>query len=1011
MIGLLLATSLYSQTTYQLNAYSRNGDTLATNSVLDVAGVTRTPAGTPVSTDGLITNHPAGTMISVKAPTAQRLGQTLTFHGWAPTAYDEVSGYAAADTRNPLSFPLSANRKLVAFSGFPFADVLTTPGRVWSTGGHSLWTGTYDVFSPAGGGTARAKALENVGDEAWLESTFTAPTVLGYTWRLDLATGTGARLEALIDGVVSDTLSSDTVPSWKPRTLDLKGSGPVKVRFRLTHTATSTIPLLVNSRPSAYLATILTGTFSAPTRVVVTNTSGSAATVSWNAAFGASSYTAELAADEAFTQVLFTQNITAPTVSHSFGGLTSGALYYYRVISRRAGSEPQTSTVGSFIATVRAAQTINFPAIPTATLGTAAFSPGATASSGLPVTYTTTSENVVITEAGLLLPTGVGSASIRAEQLGNHAFEPATPANQSVSIRVPTNPKIKLTSTTYTYNGSARSVTATTTPPGLPVTYSYKLGKAAATATPPTEAGSYAVTATLALPGINVAPAKSTLLIKKAPITVTGQPAQRVVGQVNPTFTLNYSGYVGGDDESDIDTFPTASTAAAINSAQGTYVIGFKGGLADNYTFVPGQPAGLLTVIGFGGNYSALVFDSESRVIGKLTVTVPKNSLAYTGALTLASESKTITLPTRRRLQPASDLNSASDTTLIQIPAVKNGRPAHSYRLSFDVNIAGYLEGNLELDDAPFADCEGRLNYVAPERSSAPWRGQYTFTLGRASTGSAEDVLPLGTGYAVATISTTGKLSLSGRLGDGTLLTATAQADPDGNYRVFIKPYSTRVNQGLGGMLILNAHPDFPPAPSPMSRYHANNVWNWSKSGLASDKSYRTGFGPTISFVDLEPWQPPAKRIPARGTTPEAPAVTLAQRLRLTTSNTLNAPFALEYDHVNLSLTQLSAQPSSLGLRSIGTVIYPSPNTTSFKISFKATTGAFTGEFIITEPIVPPAKKALTRKATFVGILSQPPLGSSDIIGSGHFMLSPLPGATSTEQTSGLIRLLVPSTL
>ncbi len=130
LLGLLLTPSLFGQTTYHLNAYSRNGDTLATNSILEKAGVTRTPAGTAVSGDGLITSHPAGASIKVTAPTSLRLGLPLSFHGWAPTAYDAVTGYAAADTTNPLTFPLTADRKLVAFSGFPFADVLTTRARV-----------------------------------------------------------------------------------------------------------------------------------------------------------------------------------------------------------------------------------------------------------------------------------------------------------------------------------------------------------------------------------------------------------------------------------------------------------------------------------------------------------------------------------------------------------------------------------------------------------------------------------------------------------------------------------------------------------------------------------------------------------------------------------------------------------------------------------------------------------------------------------------------------------------
>ena len=82
-------------------------------------------------------------------------------------------------------------------------------------------------------------------------------------------------------------------------------------------------------------------------------------------------------------------------------------------------------------------QTITFPAIPSVFLNTPDFAPGATASSGLPISYSSNNSAVAtITAGGLIHITGSGSVIITANQSGNSSFSPATAVSVTFSVGV-----------------------------------------------------------------------------------------------------------------------------------------------------------------------------------------------------------------------------------------------------------------------------------------------------------------------------------------------------------------------------------------------------------------------------------------------------------------------------------------------------------------------------------------------------------------------------------------------
>lgn len=76
-----------------------------------------------------------------------------------------------------------------------------------------------------------------------------------------------------------------------------------------------------------------------------------------------------------------------------------------------------------------------------------------------------------------------------------------------------------------------------------------------------------------------------TLSVLKAPLSVTADDQAKTYGDPNPSLTITYSGLVNGDDAGDLNTVPTAMTAATGSSDAGSYLIIPSGGSDDNYFF------------------------------------------------------------------------------------------------------------------------------------------------------------------------------------------------------------------------------------------------------------------------------------------------------------------------------------------------------------------------------------------------------------------------------------------
>ncbi|MET4580251.1 MBG domain-containing protein [Ottowia thiooxydans] len=144
-----------------------------------------------------------------------------------------------------------------------------------------------------------------------------------------------------------------------------------------------------------------------------------------------------------------------------------------------------------------------------------------------------------------------------------------------------------------TYTGLAPGETGATALVTQPA-----LATSAATNSP---VGTYPITATGAVANANYSlqpPVNGTLTVGPAPLTITVENANRVYGDVNPTFSATYTGLAPGETPANaMVTQPVLSSTALPSSPPGNYLITPGAAVANsNYSLAP-LGSGILTVV------------------------------------------------------------------------------------------------------------------------------------------------------------------------------------------------------------------------------------------------------------------------------------------------------------------------------------------------------------------------------------------------------------------------------
>lgn len=230
---------------------------------------------------------------------------------------------------------------------------------------------------------------------------------------------------------------------------------------------------------------------------------------------------------------------------------------------------------------------------------------------------------------------------------------------------------------------------------------------------------------------------------------------------------------------------------------------------------------------------------------------------------------------------------------------------------------------------------------------------------------------PAGYSTGSVTVTTAGAASWTLLPADGTAaLKGSTTVSINGSLPLFA-PVKTPVGSFLGWIKL--------PAPSTPSASITGTLSWLRRATSTTTYANAAGFGP----VDLAP----------HGGRYSAPASgTLLIGLPLATNNA-----QLEFDGVDLGALSSALSPFTFTLASGNKIVLPSPNPTALKLTATASTGLFSGSFVLADPN--PTNTAVTVKRTskFSGVFLP-----NEGVGAGFFVLPALPG-TSTGTRSGSV--------
>ena len=232
---------------------------------------------------------------------------------------------------------------------------------------------------------------------------------------------------------------------------------------------------------------------------------------------------------------------------------------------------------------VKVDQTITFPSIPNKTYGDASFTLGdAQTDQSLTVTYTADDPSVVSITGNQATILKAGNTQITATQSGDGVTNAASPVVQPLTVN----------KATLTVTGDDKSKVYGATDPSLTVSYSGFENGDDATALGGTldvsraageDVGNYTITASgYTSSNYTISYVDGNFEITQAALTVTADDKSKVYGEADPSLTVNYSGFVNGDDATALG--GTLDVSRAAGEDVGNYVITASGYASSNYT-------------------------------------------------------------------------------------------------------------------------------------------------------------------------------------------------------------------------------------------------------------------------------------------------------------------------------------------------------------------------------------------------------------------------------------------
>ena len=289
-------------------------------------------------------------------------------------------------------------------------------------------------------------------------------------------------------------------------------------------------------------------------------------------------------------------NLSDPaSVSITVNNVNSSNRGYYRAIATDNSGTSRTSVRASLnvIVVGTTPQEIAFAELGAKTYGGVPFALTATASSGLPVSYTSSNTNVARIAGSTLAIIGAGSAVITASQPGNSTYAAATPVPRTLTVNkaaltIAADAKTRLFGSpnpafTFTATGFVNGDTRASALAGNP--------DISTTAIAASGVGPYPINVAqgnLNAANYNFSFTPAVLTVNRASLTVTADNKFKTPGTPLPALTFTITGFVNGETQgSAVSGSPSISTTATAASGGGSYPITVSQGTlaAANYSF------------------------------------------------------------------------------------------------------------------------------------------------------------------------------------------------------------------------------------------------------------------------------------------------------------------------------------------------------------------------------------------------------------------------------------------
>jgi|GEM_PF-1979845 len=311
--------------------------------------------------------------------------------------------------------------------------------------------------------------------------------------------------------------------------------------------------------------------------------------------------------------------------------------------------------------------------------------------------------------------------------------------------------------------------------------------------------------------------------------------------------------------------------------------------------------------------------------------------------------------------------------------------------VSFKVDGANHqlLEGAITdgTDTAAFEAWKNRWTTTTPVLELDALRtliGYYTFEL--APPLPIVESIPQGSGYGSFSVASTGRISVSGKLPDGSSFATATYAGPTGQVLVYQNLHS-RLGSVLGTLDLTQGTAIYVP---PYGDNTIGGSVSW-KMPSSTSRAYRPGFGPETFLAAGGRYVAPGRTEVVMGLVDDG-----------STDN-------MSLTFVEGGIADTFVTPAiNARLRVGGSVVRPLANPCGTTLAVTPSTGKFSGRFVLVDPNPAAPGTNVTRVVAHQGMLIHDAMGWR---GRGYFLLPKRPAASSTERTtttdilSGMVKL------